>query len=230
MRSERKILYTAFLISIVAHTAILLQSLNLVFFAKHDKNPKVEVNYVRSEKTEQVALAKMEFKKEPIAQLPPKVSFDKSVSDSLQQIQEMLKKKTESNKQVSPFLKPAIAKPDTISIRKKITLPSTPLLDSDKINNPSYISYYQLVREKIRRSAYHNYLRTETGAIYLSFVVLKDGSLQDVQLQQDKSSDNPYLAQVSMKSIKDASPFPSFPQELNYPQLSFNVIISFETE
>jgi len=35
---------------------------------------------------------------------------------------------------------------------------------------------------------------------------------------------------VAEKSIFDASPFPAFPKDLDYPELSFNVIISFQIE
>jgi len=31
-----------------------------------------------------------------------------------------------------------------------------------------------------------------------------------------------------LRSIKDANPFPPFPKDLNYPELTFNVVISFE--
>ncbi|MCX7926549.1 MAG: TonB C-terminal domain-containing protein [Candidatus Omnitrophica bacterium] len=124
-------------------------------------------------------------------------------------------------------LKPNISKPDIIAIKKKITLPP---IDINKINNPSYVSYYQFVREKIRKAAYQNYTRTETGSIYLAFVIASDGTLKDVYLNEERSALNYYLRQISLRSIRDAAPFPPFPKELDYPQLSFNVIISFEVE
>ena len=135
-----------------------------------------------------------------------------------------------SSKPLAPqpiFIKPTISKPDVIPIKKKISLPP---IEMSKINNPSYVSYYQLVREKIRRAAYQNYTRTETGEVYLAFVILKEGALKEVRLIEEKSSPNFYLREISKRSIKNASPFPAFPKELDYPQLSFNVIISFEIE
>jgi TonB family protein len=125
------------------------------------------------------------------------------------------------------FAKPVLIKPDIIAIKKKITLPP---IDLDKINNPSYISYYQIVREKIKRAAYQNYTRTEVGEVYLSFIISSDGYLNELQLKEEKSTASPYLKEIALHSIKDASPFPNFPQELDYPQLSFNVVISFEIE
>jgi TonB family protein len=125
------------------------------------------------------------------------------------------------------FTKPALIKPDVIAIKKKITLPP---VDMQKIDNPSYISYYQIVREKIRRSAYQNYSRSDTGEVYITFVVLSDGTLKNARLVEDRSSVNSYLRSIALSSVKGADPFPDFPKELDYPELSFNVVISFEIE
>jgi TonB family protein len=86
------------------------------------------------------------------------------------------------------------------------------------------------VREKIRRAAYQNYTRIETGEVYVSFIISNDGYLKEIKLIPEKSSPIPYLRETALKSIKEASPFPNFPKDLDYPQLSFNVVISFEIE
>lgn len=134
---------------------------------------------------------------------------------------------------------------DAISIFKKIQLPQNnqasikqlhpqkkivmPEVKSDtKIKNPKYNSYSQAVRGKIRRCAYENYTRHETGEVYLVFVVLKDGSLKEAKVIDDKTKALSYLKEIALRSVKDAAPYPAFPKELSYPELSFNVIISFE--
>lgn len=127
----------------------------------------------------------------------------------------------------SEFPKPTFASPDLMIIKKKITLPP---IEMAKIDNPSYISYYQIVREKIRRSAYQNYNRNETGEVYVSFIISNDGYIKGVRLVEEKTTANNYLRNIALRSVKDASPFPNFPRELDYPQLSFNIIISFEIE
>jgi len=66
--------------------------------------------------------------------------------------------------------------------------------------------------------------------VYLSFVISRDGSLEEARMVQERSSPNTYLQDTALKSIKEASPFPAFPKELEYPRLSFNVVISFEVE
>ena len=125
------------------------------------------------------------------------------------------------------FTKPALAKPETIIIKKKVSLPP---VDTAKIDNPLYLNYYQLVREKIRRAAYQNYSSNETGEVYITFIISNDGYLKDVRLVEEKSSANYLLREIALSSVKNASPFPRFPKDLDYPRLSFNVVISFEIE
>ena len=125
------------------------------------------------------------------------------------------------------FSKPTFMNSQVLAIKKKISLPA---IEMAKIDNPSYISYYQIVREKIRRSAYQNYTHNETGEVYISFIITNDGYIKDVRLAEEKTTANDYLKDIALRSIRDASPFPNFPKELDYPQLSFNIIISFEIE
>lgn len=123
--------------------------------------------------------------------------------------------------------KPTFASSELIAIKRKIALPP---IEMARIDNPSYISYYQIVREKIRRSAYQNYTHNQTGEVYISFIISNDGFIKDVRLIEEKTKAFDYLKSISLKSVKGASPFPNFPKELDYPQLSFNIIISFEIE
>ena len=64
----------------------------------------------------------------------------------------------------------------------------------------------------------------------VSFVILKNGQLQELRLVEEKSVLSPYLRETALRSIRDASGFPAFPKELDYPQLSFNLAITFEVE
>ncbi len=110
--------------------------------------------------------------------------------------------------------------------QKKVSLPE--FKSDSKISNPKYNNYYQIVRDKIRKCAYDNYQHYETGEVYLVFVVLGDGSLKDAKIIEEKTRAERYLREIALESIKDASPYPRFPDELAYPELTFNVIISFE--
>ncbi|MCM8797346.1 MAG: TonB C-terminal domain-containing protein [Candidatus Omnitrophica bacterium] len=125
------------------------------------------------------------------------------------------------------FNKPAFIKSELTAIKKKITLP---LLDSDKISNSSYIHYYQVIREKIKRAAYQNYTGSETGEVVVSFTVSQDGYIKDMRIKEGGTLSSINLRQIATKSINEAAPFPVFPKGLNYSQLTFNVVITFEIE
>jgi TonB family protein len=167
-------------------------------------------------------------KKDPLP-LPTtsKISPKKTLPPPFIKKETVFKENTEGLFRKTEFTKPALSESEVISVKKIITIPP---LDLDKINNPSYVNYYQIVREKIRRAAYQNFVRTETGEVYVSFIVVNNGDLKDIRLITEKSSSNTYLQETALRSIKEASPFPEFPPELDYAQLSFNVVISFEIE
>ncbi|MEW5895272.1 MAG: hypothetical protein AB1650_05910 [Candidatus Omnitrophota bacterium] len=107
-----------------------------------------------------------------------------------------------------------------------------PMLDSEKMMGPRYMNYHQQIREKIKNRAYF-YVddpQFEIGEVYLTFILSSDGALKQVKIIPEKTTANNYLHTISLRSIKEAAPFPPFPRDLNYPELTFNVVISFETE
>ncbi len=212
-----------FLVSLIAHGAILIKNTGLNPFPALKKEQKVELSYVKIPQETKTEL----LHKEPFLKIPQKITLEKKIPPPFIDTDKILK----VNKSISPqnpvFSKPILTKPDIIAIKKRITLPA---IKMEQFNNPTYMGYYQLVREKIKRAAYQNYSRSETGEVYLSFIISSDGYLKEVHLIEDKSSPNSYLREIALRSIKDASPFPNFPKELDYPYLSFNVVVSFEIE
>jgi TonB family protein len=218
MSSDRTFLI-ALSISLIAHGIILWQNSNLDFFSQNKKLQKLEVSYLKNPPKTEAPKQNIVIKKEPLLKLSSKITVDKRIPPPY------VDKKVSFTKPT--FTKPNFIRPDIIAVKKKITLPP---INMSKINSPSYISYYQIVREKIRRAAYQNYTQAEVGEVYLSFIVSKEGYLKEVRLAADKPVVNPYLRETALKSVKDAAPFPNFPPALDYPQLSFNVVISFEIE
>jgi TonB family protein len=219
----------ALLVSFALHVTVIFQNPGYIFFPSPGKSRKIEVNYIKPLKS-----AKPEAKKtglsrnEPFLKLPSKITMDKRTPPPFVSREAVSRPAMQAMRKELAFDKPAgLIKPDTIAIKKKITLPAVSL---DKISNPSYISYYQVVREKIRRAAYQNYNRNETGEVYITFIISEAGYLKDVRLVEEKSRATPYLKNIASASVKNASPFPRFPKELDYSQLSFNVVISFEVE
>jgi len=96
------------------------------------------------------------------------------------------------------------------------------------MTNKFYTHYYETVREKIKMMAFKNFTFKEEGEAFVTFVVKRTGELQAVKVNSEKSWGSPHLQLVAKKSVRDASPFPQFPEDLNFPFLTFNVIISFQ--
>ncbi len=217
---------TAFLISLIAHGVILAQNPNFVIFSPNKQEQKMEVSYLKNirENKERPTQSLRPLNREPFLKMSAKITADKRTPPPFIDKDRLFSKTRTINSRQGLFTKPEFIKPDIIAVKKKITLPA---VDADKINNPSYISYYQIVREKIRRAAYQNYTRTETGEVYLSFVISAAGDIKGIRIVGEKSSPSLYLREIALRSIGDAAPFPNFPKELDYPQLSFNVVISF---
>ncbi len=119
-------------------------------------------------------------------------------------------------------------KPERLKGVKVTKEVSIPMLQSEKINTPSYITYYQIVRDRIRDRAYSNYTKLSVGEVFVTFVIKSDGSLSGLQVLEAKSSANEFLRDVGLRSVQEAAPFPAFPKDLTYPELTFNVSISFQ--
>src|SRR3989338_1198300 len=185
-------------LSAIVHGVILFQNpnLNLNIFPKDKKEPVLEVSYVKTPPEPQ---ATKEYpktalpKKESFLKLSSKITATKMTPPPYIDRETIFRKSREIISQKYAFSKPTFVKPDIIAVKKIITLPP---IDLDKINNPSYISYYQIVREKIRRAAYQNYTRAEVGEAYLSFLISSDGSLKAMQLIEEKSSPSVYLKEI----------------------------------
>ncbi|MDD5595299.1 MAG: energy transducer TonB [Candidatus Omnitrophica bacterium] len=188
----------------------------------------MEVHYIKPLKQYKRGPAQRTMENiDPLLKLPTKItaretSFTPSVNK-----EDIFRPAKETNIPKISFTKPAFIKPEFITVKTKITLSPN---ETEKSDSPAYISHSQIVREKIKRCLYQNYNRMETGQVFLSFVLSKDGFLRNVRLVDEKSSPSGYLRTIALQSIKDAAPFPDFPKELDYDQLSFNVVISFEIE
>jgi len=219
----------ALLISFTTHVAIVAQNPGYLFFpSPQERNRNIEINYIKQPLVKKQEQRKtLLLRNEPLLDLSSKISMNKRNPPPFVDRDVASKSNIQALSKELLFERPALIKPDIIAIKKKITLPA---VDLGKIDSPSYISYYQIVREKIRRAAYQNYNRNDTGEVYVTFIISDSGYLKDVRLVEEKSLAADYLKETALNSVRNASPFPSFPKELDYSQLSFNVVISFEVE
>ncbi len=216
--NERKILQVSVIVSFSLHASVILGSRFIPFVRFDETDKKIQVTYIKIEE-EKVSLKPKDILKTEVSKKPPPPFID---PENIK-----IKNEISAPKAIEP-LKPDLSKPGfTLPVNKKVVLPAVEL---SKIDNPSYLTYYQIVREKIRRAAYQGYTRRETGEVYVSFSVFRDGRLGDVALVEERSSSSYYLKDIALSSLRHASPFPVFPKDLDYPFLSFNVAISFETD
>ncbi|MDI6758435.1 MAG: hypothetical protein QMD94_01995 [Candidatus Omnitrophota bacterium] len=220
---SEKVFQIALIISLTVHGVVLFQNLNFSISPKAKTEQRLELRYIKNPPKIKRDTPKAALKKEPFLKCHPKIRAEFKAPPQ----EDIFKKANTVISQRPIFIKPELMKTDIIAVKKKISLPAVAL---EKINNPAYISYYQIVREKIKRAAYQNYTRNETGEVYISFIISSFGELKNIQLIEEKSSPSMYLRDVALRSLSDTSGFPAFPKELDYPQLSFNVIISFEIE
>ena len=227
-------LQLALVVSLIAHALILAQSPRPSFALKKDKTREFEVRYIK--KLAQDTEIERQLQARPAMSRLPAISRESFLDVSRVTPIAAIKPpppfvqggpSENIGNQQTVFNKPLFIKPELAGIKRKISLPA---LDMDKISNPSYISYYQLVREKIKRATYQNYTGSETGEVVVSFVISSEGYIKDIRLVEDKSLSGAYLRETALRSIKEAAPFPKFPKGLDYPQLTFNLAITFEIE
>ncbi len=146
----------------------------------------------------------------------------KKTDSSSELIRKDLFKKTESPDRTDRLL----ADQKDASVKKAVYMPSIP---GETFKTPEYRSYYQVIREQIRRYAYFNYKKMAEGEVYLTFTLQSDGAVEQVMINKDKSSADEYLQAIALDSVQQAAPYPAFPEKLKKnPRLSFHVIIAFE--
>jgi len=111
---------------------------------------------------------------------------------------------------------------------KEIIFSEAPSLDRNLSKNSTYMSYYRLIRERIRNNAYQNYSSNKKGEVLVTFLIFSNGALKDINFNTS-SVKNKVLKDITLKSIKESAPFPAFPEQLKkYSQLRFNVSIYFK--
>ncbi|MFH1440714.1 MAG: energy transducer TonB [Candidatus Omnitrophota bacterium] len=241
---SNRLFKTAFFVSLFAHGIILFYNSNLNIPVKNKQPEILEIKYLDKIREEKKYEKTTNSKQEPFLKLPDKIISPRLNLNPVINNEDLFKNVNRPEKQYFPnpikerykqdslkpnFQKPALLKPEIMSIKKKIIL--TPPKDLNKIDSPAYLSYSQISREKIRRILYENYSgSSEQGVVFVSFTISNSGKLMGVRILDDKSSKNLCLREIAIESIKEASPFPPFPKELDYSQVPFTVEIAFETE
>ena len=101
-------------------------------------------------------------------------------------------------------------------------------ITSEKINNPVYAAYNEMVRDRIKEKVYQNYDKMERGNVYLTFLVDDQGVLKAAQIIPEKTNASEHLQEIAMKSLREASPFPACLKGMNLWEYPFNIEIQYQ--
>ena len=101
-------------------------------------------------------------------------------------------------------------------------------IKSEKINNPVYAAYNEMVRDRIKEKVYANYDRIESGSVYLTFLLDDHGVLKAAKIIPEKTDASGHLQEISIRSLRESSPFPAFLKGMNLTEYSFNIEIQYQ--
>lgn len=225
-----RIFYSALLLSLLIHVFLgVYFSLKNNNFDIFKKQPQIEIVYDVPQPAKDDTAAGTAFREDAIVDTPKRAQD----LPLFHQQKDLIANGPEV-KDVSTIMGDMISGQKTMPEIKTIESPNkilVPMVTAEKISNPQYLTYNQSIRQKITQRAYRYVDDPEfqEGEVYLTFIVSRTGDLSDINIIEEKTRANGYLRESAMRSIKEANPFPPFPQDLNYPELTFNVIISFQT-
>lgn len=216
--------YVCLGLSLAVHTAFFIPFSLMAIGDSHESRP-IEIFYEQSKKQVDLTPSHEYMDQQKKSAVPLKI--EKALSANTQSIKDFIKKEIFKEREES---KAVIEKPwrtgEDTSLKVSIELPDVP---GESYKTPEYKSYYQVIREKIRKYAYYYYKEIQEGEVFLTFSINSGGELIEAAVNQKKSTSDEYLKSIALKSVKEAAPYPKFPEKLkNKNKLSFNVIISFE--
>jgi outer membrane biosynthesis protein TonB len=211
----------ALIISAIFHGFLFFSFPNINFLFPKIPDKEVEITYYKV--------------KEPYPPAPVKI---KSVASRKPAQTAPLKKSSAAQKQRSEDkirqLKAKKTAPKVSQPKKEIPQPIKndmviPPLPKGVEKMPVYLDYVQSVREKIKSAANAKSRQPYVyGEVLLSFVLQSNGRLALVKVIDERSCSNEQLKNIARESIEEASPFEPFPPDLDFNELSFSVVLSFE--
>jgi len=214
--TENKTFQLAIVLSIALHSVLFLRLPGMPFLPSRRSLESIKITYYK------------------IKESPKKKVVRKKVESIVRKLPDIRKEeilkppKTVAKKAVKPK-----ARPGRVAVTKEVKFEKVIEEEKDDVKRATYIGYYRAVREKIRRYADRNYPRKRGmgyGDVFLSFVVTSSGELLQVKVGEERSVNSPALRNLAINSIRDASPFPPFPKGMSQYQITFNVIISYESQ
>ena len=215
-------LFKAIFISFAAHTAILC----FAYFGKVNdphlkaaRQNQVEISYRPTHKR------RLDIREYPIRLAQ---HLDLSNNQKLFSDEGTIPVSLGQEKPMLPFGMLFERKPEHMSNMELSRRVSIMPITSEKINNPVYAAYNEMVRDRIKEKVYENYDKMEMGTVYLTFLLDNHGVLKAAQIIPEKTNASEHLQEIAMKSLRDASPFPAFLKGMNLWEYPFNIEIQYQ--
>ncbi len=232
---DSRLFYGILAASFTVHVAFIAGSSlfthRIKVFAKPLKAIEVTYETVKEEPKKQSQNSFKEVQIVKTKELPPELPVDVKVlsqkSDIFSAMSNDLRDLTRSTQRMEASEK-QMPNIKSLGGERKITIP---FLQSEKMMGPQYLGYKQGIRHNIERLAYQ-YAQTldstAVGEVYLTFVLTSSGNLEAVKVIPEKTRADVYLQNIGIRSVQEAAPFPPLPADPAVPELTFNVIISFD--
>ncbi len=101
---------------------------------------------------------------------------------------------------------------------------------ADPVRGKVFLSYFSKIKGRIHETVRKNapLANVGQGSVAVNFVLWADGSLERVSVMERGSDAAATDKDFAVKCVKEASPFSSFPKELDLAKISFSVTLLFE--
>ena len=192
---------------------------------------KIQENLERN-KFKEVRETKMRDKKENLERINIQ---EKQNLEKKEEIEEKLEDNPEVSKKEAFYNIPdsiEIVEKEAIYIVEKQTKLTSEIISKQKegeneinkvdLNKNDDFFYYKIIKDKIIKKIVYPEIakrRSIEGNVKIGFIVLRNGEVEEIKVIE--SSKCEVLDKNSIKIIKSASPFPKFPETLNYEKIFF---------
>jgi len=216
--------YTLFF-SLLVHVLVIAQFPRRKAPGNHKPFKSIEITYhqpISKVKPEEKSVPKQPPRREELKQTAGVLSRKVPNSDFL------VKDVSKTFQEMRP-LKKQIVRLKEPQIKKRVIILSG---EAKQISNPKYRSYNQIVHQKIQRQANINSegIYNTGEKVRVTAIIDSKGILKQVKIIEDNSTTDQKLWDFSRKIVEEAAPFPPFPIDLKYPELSFSFDINFKDD
>ncbi len=101
---------------------------------------------------------------------------------------------------------------------------------ADPKSKEVFESYFVVVKDRIHQVVRRKYSRASVGEgqVALVFILRSDGRLENVWTVEKMSKADILVKNFARTCVRDAAPFPKFPESLGMNRISFNITIIFD--